>query len=232
MPSTVNSLNPGCNLLRNVDFYTFNGPEGLLGNLASSANIFYSLMSAKSHSNVVLYRRNVFRHPSWGFMFWLGKNGQDAPPHLYGTHYYRWWHFIATEPAQIYEFVQWHRTGLAAPPTIVALAPSAAELASAMCNLQLVYPPDNSPGSSNNSSPVQTPPPVLPAPVTPIQEEEIISGEDLWAIGDALMDLDLQDVEEGFRQIDYAGWTEEELQRHRDAWGVEIEVPMLTEEEM
>ena len=47
-----------------------------------------------------------------------------------------------------------------------------------------------------------------------------------------MLDLDLDNVQDGFRPPDYFGWSEEEIQHHRDAWNVEIESNWLSEEEM
>ncbi|KAJ1299549.1 hypothetical protein OPQ81_007343 [Rhizoctonia solani] len=100
------------------------------------------------------------------------------------------------------------------------------QLLIAMNNLQLVYPPDAatlSPGCP--APPLQSHPIQIEVQTVTTVEEEMISGDELWELGRRVMDLDLDD--DGWQPLSYEGWSEEQLQRLREAWGVEINLEEL-----
>ncbi|QRW16915.1 Retrotransposable element Tf2 protein [Rhizoctonia solani] len=82
----------------NIDCYIMNGPEEMRAHLDSSANIIHALMSASSCNKVRFFKRNVYKHPKWGFLYWLDPRGEEGLDTLYGKQVYRWWHFIASHP--------------------------------------------------------------------------------------------------------------------------------------
>ncbi|GAB1528000.1 hypothetical protein RhiTH_011189 [Rhizoctonia solani] len=61
-----------------------NSPEEMRSHLDSSANIIHALMSASSCNKVRLFKRNVYKHPKWGFLYWLYPRGEEGPDTLYG----------------------------------------------------------------------------------------------------------------------------------------------------
>ncbi|CCO38209.1 hypothetical protein BN14_12376 [Rhizoctonia solani AG-1 IB] len=72
-----------------VDFYVQNGPEAMKDNLSSPANIIHVLLNASNRRNVRRVRRNTYKHPRWGFMYWLDPEGVEGPQTLYGVRIYR-----------------------------------------------------------------------------------------------------------------------------------------------
>ncbi|GAB1528008.1 hypothetical protein RhiTH_011197 [Rhizoctonia solani] len=61
-----------------------NSPEEMRSHLDSSANIILALMSASSHNKVRFFKCNVYKHPKWGFLYWLNPRGEQGPVTLYG----------------------------------------------------------------------------------------------------------------------------------------------------
>ncbi|CCO31586.1 hypothetical protein BN14_05632 [Rhizoctonia solani AG-1 IB] len=141
-----------------VNFYVQNGPEAMKDNLSSAANIIHVLLNASNRRNVRQVRRNTYKHPRWGFMYWLDPEGVECPQMLYGVCVYRWWHFMASTPLAFQDFAQWHHQGFLTPPPVVSAPLSAQELHAAVLSFVLLYPADmppvpaSSPPSSNTSS--------------------------------------------------------------------------------
>ncbi|QRW16909.1 hypothetical protein RhiXN_04911 [Rhizoctonia solani] len=99
----------------------------------------------------------MYKHPKWGFRYWLDPRGEEGPNTLYGKQVYCWWHFIASHPGAFRDLAQWHCHGFATPPPTVSTPPSARELTQAMQNLILLYPADPLAYTSRPAMPV-TPP--------------------------------------------------------------------------
>jgi hypothetical protein len=124
-------------------------------NLSSTANIIHVLLNASNRRNVRRVRQNTYKHPRWGFMYWLDLEGQEGLQSLYGVRIYCWWHFLASTPLAFQDFAQWHRQGFLTPPPVVSAPLSAQELHAAVLNFVLLYPADmplvpaSSPPSSN-----------------------------------------------------------------------------------
>ncbi|CCO38219.1 hypothetical protein BN14_12386 [Rhizoctonia solani AG-1 IB] len=72
-----------------VDFYVQNSPEAMKDNLSSAANIIHILLNASNRRNVRRVRRNTYKHPRWGFMYWLDPKSVEGPQTLYGVCVYR-----------------------------------------------------------------------------------------------------------------------------------------------
>ncbi|CCO36105.1 hypothetical protein RSOLAG1IB_11636 [Rhizoctonia solani AG-1 IB] len=81
-----------------VNFYVQNSPEAVRDNLSSAANIIYIILNTSNKRNVRRVRCNTYKHPRWGFMYWLDLEGKEGPQTLYGVRVYRWWYFLASTP--------------------------------------------------------------------------------------------------------------------------------------
>ncbi|CCO36689.1 hypothetical protein RSOLAG1IB_11277 [Rhizoctonia solani AG-1 IB] len=138
-----------------IDFYVQNGPEAMKDNLSSTANIIHILLNASNRHNVRQVRHNTYKHPRWGFIYWLDPKGKEGPQSLYGVCVYYWWHFLASTPLAFQDFAQWHCQGFLTPPPVVSPPLSAQELHAAVLNLVLLYLANmplvsaSSPASSN-----------------------------------------------------------------------------------
>ncbi|CCO34913.1 hypothetical protein BN14_09023 [Rhizoctonia solani AG-1 IB] len=119
-----------------VNFYVQNSPEAMKDNLSSIANIIHVLLNASNRRNVRRVRRNTYKHPRWGYMYWLDPMGVEGPQSLYGVHVYCWWHFLASTPLAFQDFAQWHCQGFLTPPPVVSAPLSAQELHAASSILQ------------------------------------------------------------------------------------------------
>ncbi|CCO34445.1 Retrotransposable element Tf2 155 kDa protein type 1 [Rhizoctonia solani AG-1 IB] len=62
--------------------------QAMKDNLSSAANIIHVLLSASNRRNVRRVRRNTYKHPRWGFMYWLDPEGVEGPQTLYGVRVY------------------------------------------------------------------------------------------------------------------------------------------------
>ncbi|CCO38086.1 hypothetical protein BN14_12251 [Rhizoctonia solani AG-1 IB] len=114
-----------------VDFHVQNGPEAMKDNLGSAANIIHVLLNTSNRRNIRRIRRNTYKHPRWGFMYWLDPE--------------------ASTPIAFQGFAQWHRQGLLTLSQVISTALSAAELRAAIVNLVLLYPADPSTVPVSNS---------------------------------------------------------------------------------
>ncbi|KAF8677626.1 hypothetical protein RHS04_05979 [Rhizoctonia solani] len=200
----------------NIDCYIMNGPEEMRAHLDSSANIIHALMSASSCNKVRFFKRNVYKHPKWGFLYWLDPRGEEGPDTLYGKQVYRWWHFIASHPGAFRDLSQWHCHGFATPPPTVSTPPSARELTQAMQNLILLYPADPPAYTSRPATPV-TPPacPDTPRPTeahapAPLPFPLFSSTPDTcWTPGYSSPVRETQ-----WEPQSYLGWGNEEIRRN------------------
>ncbi|CCO35680.1 hypothetical protein RSOLAG1IB_07947 [Rhizoctonia solani AG-1 IB] len=138
-----------------VNYYVQNGPEAMKDNLSSIANIIHILLNTSNGWNLQRIRRNTYKHPRWGFMYWLDPKGKEGSQSLYGVCIYCWWHFLASTPLEFQDFAQWHCQGFCTPPPVVSAPVSAQELHTAVLNFVLLHlanmPPvlASSPPSSN-----------------------------------------------------------------------------------
>ncbi|CCO34999.1 hypothetical protein BN14_09112 [Rhizoctonia solani AG-1 IB] len=107
-----------------IDFYVQNGPEAMKENLGSAANIIHVLLNASNRRNIWHVRCNTYKHPRWGFMYWLDPKGKEGP--------------------QLLTFAQWHHKGFLTLPPVISTAHSAAELHAAIVNFVLLYPANSS----------------------------------------------------------------------------------------
>ncbi|CCO35896.1 hypothetical protein BN14_10017 [Rhizoctonia solani AG-1 IB] len=52
-------------------------------NLSGAANIIHVLLNSSNRRNIWHVRRNTYKHPRWGFMYWLDTKGKEGPQLLY-----------------------------------------------------------------------------------------------------------------------------------------------------
>ncbi|QRW20510.1 hypothetical protein RhiXN_05499 [Rhizoctonia solani] len=112
--NSINAL--AYNPCLNIVCYIMNSPEEMRAHLESSANIIHALISASSCNKVRFFKCNVYKHPKWGFLYWLDPRGEEGPDTLYEKRAYCWWNFIASHPGAFRDLAQWHRHGFATPP--------------------------------------------------------------------------------------------------------------------
>ncbi|KAF8694173.1 hypothetical protein RHS03_08219, partial [Rhizoctonia solani] len=198
-----------------------NNPEEMRAHLDSSANIIYALMSASSCNKVRFFKRNVYKHPKWGFLYWLNPRGEEGPDTLYGKQVYQWWHFIASHPGAFRDLAQWHCHGFATPPPTVSTPLSARELTQAMQNLILLYPADPPAYTSRPATPV-TPPacPDTPRPtevhaLAPLPFPLFSSTPDTCSTPGYLSPV----RETQWEPQSYLGWSIEEIRRSVETYG-------------
>ncbi|CCO35679.1 hypothetical protein BN14_09797 [Rhizoctonia solani AG-1 IB] len=91
-------------------------------NLSSAANIIHVLLKASNRCNIQCIRLNTYKHPRWGFMYWLDPKGKEGPQLFYG----------------------WHCQGFLTLPHVISAALSATELCAAFLNFVLLYPANSS----------------------------------------------------------------------------------------
>ncbi|CCO34998.1 hypothetical protein BN14_09111 [Rhizoctonia solani AG-1 IB] len=175
-----------------VDFYVQNGPEAMKDNLGSAASFIHILLNASNRRNIRRIRRNTYKHPRWGFI----------------------------TPIAFQDFAQWHRQGFLTLPPVISAALSATELHAAIVNLVLLYPAD--PSTVPVSSPASTPAlsdseeslATLPAGATLLPSLQLSvnspPSQGLWQAPAPATD--------NWQPFSYKGWSEEEIQRHRQAF--------------
>ncbi|CCO29575.1 hypothetical protein BN14_03592 [Rhizoctonia solani AG-1 IB] len=61
-----------------IDFYVQNSPEAMKDNLGAAANIIHVLLNVSNRRNIQCIRRNTYKHPRWGFMYWLDLEGKEG----------------------------------------------------------------------------------------------------------------------------------------------------------
>ncbi|CEL54233.1 hypothetical protein RSOLAG1IB_11631 [Rhizoctonia solani AG-1 IB] len=128
-----------------INFYVQNSLEAMKDKLGSAANISHVLLYASSRHNIWCVRRNTYKHPRWGFMYWLDPKAKEGPQSLCNICVYHWWHFLASTPLAFQDFVQWHCQGFLTLPPVVSAPLSAQELHAAVHNFVLLYPADMPP---------------------------------------------------------------------------------------
>ncbi|CCO38110.1 hypothetical protein BN14_12275 [Rhizoctonia solani AG-1 IB] len=216
MPVYQSNAELSVNHCIHVDFYVQNGPEAMKDNLGSAANIIHVLLNASNRRNIRRVRRNTYKHPRWGFMYWLDPEGEEGPQSLYGVRVYRWWHFLASTPIAFQDFAQWHRQGFLTPPPVISTSLSATELRAAIVNLVLLYPADpsavpvSSPASAHALSDSEESLATPPAGTTLLPSLQLSANsppaQGLWQAPAPVTD--------DWQPFSYKGWSEEEIQRH------------------
>ncbi|CCO31585.1 hypothetical protein RSOLAG1IB_10846 [Rhizoctonia solani AG-1 IB] len=220
MPVYQSNAEPSFNHCIHVDFYLQDGPEAMKDNLGSAANIIHVLLNASNRRNIRRIRRNTYKHPRWGFMYWLDPKGKEGPQLLYGVRVYCWWHFLASTPIAFQDFAQWHRQGFLTPPPVISTALSATELCAVIVNLALLYPansstvPVSSPVSANALSDLEESLATPPAGATLLPSLQLSANsppsQGLWQAPAPATD--------NWQLFSYKGWSKEEIQRHRQAF--------------
>ncbi|CCO32325.1 hypothetical protein RSOLAG1IB_10969 [Rhizoctonia solani AG-1 IB] len=203
-----------------IDFYVQNGPEAMKDNLSGAANIIHILLKASNRHNTWRVRRNTYKHPRWGFMYWLDPKGKEGPQLLYGVCVYCWWHILASTPLAFQDFAQWHCQGFLTLPPVISAALSAAELHAAVVNFVLLYPansstvPVSSPASAHVLSNLEGSLVMPPAGVTLLPSLQPSANstpaQGLWQAPAPATD--------NWQPFSYKGWSKEEIQRHRQAF--------------
>ncbi|CCO34417.1 hypothetical protein BN14_08515 [Rhizoctonia solani AG-1 IB] len=196
-----------------IYLYVQNSPEAMKDNLSGATNIIHVLLNASN-------RCNTYKHPRWGFMYWLGPKGKEGPQSLYGVCVYCWWHFLASICIAFQDFVQWHCQGFLTLPHIISAALSAAELRAAVINFVLLYPADpatvpvSSPASAHAVSDLEESLATPPAGATLLPSVQSSANSPpahgLWQAPAPATD--------DWQPFSYKGWSNEEIPRHRQAF--------------
>ncbi|CCO35675.1 hypothetical protein BN14_09793 [Rhizoctonia solani AG-1 IB] len=79
MPVYQSKAKLSFNHCMDVDFYTQCGPEAMKDNLSSADNIIHVLLNARNRRNIQSIRCNTYKHPRWGFIYWLNLKGKEGP---------------------------------------------------------------------------------------------------------------------------------------------------------
>ncbi|KAB5587795.1 hypothetical protein CTheo_8763 [Ceratobasidium theobromae] len=163
------------NHFRSMEQYLYSMPRELKRDLANnnhSSAIPCVLMSKGSRQRTTRIARDLYKHPQFGFLFWLSQDCEEGPDTLVGNTIFCWHHFILFRVSTFSDFVQWHQMGLQVEPTVCALELEI--FCQAVGALQLLYPPEEQPEEEQK----EDGPPKL---IEVFVQEEVTVQEEPWA---------------------------------------------------